>query len=221
VSHPLHTDFREKSQARRAIELYRRRLVRTGRQRTELQNWLEKGGMGYSFRLVKKAYEQAFFADDTARVTCSFPLHTPRGSAGFAFTLEDFMPAHSHLLVLDCLMAQISAMAGFHPVKAERWIARDEELGCDYHQCYTFRPSVGLLRRWVNALTRRAKEPVLFLSGIQRNGCPPRIELLWKGPEELDYGLHSMMERWLHKSPDGLDFSYLYKRKHLINRLWK
>jgi hypothetical protein len=126
------------------------------------------------------------------------------------------MPSATHSLVLDCLMAQINLMTGFQQVKAERWIARDEELGCDYHQCYTFRPAVGFLRKWVNALTGKSRYPVLFLTGIQRHGAPSRIEILWEGREDQAPRLHAMMERWLRSTPDGIDFTHLFKRKHLI-----
>ena len=221
MSHPLHTDYREKTRILRTTELYRRRLVRTERQRSELQTWLEKGGMNHSFHRVKKAYEDAFFADDNAAPVRSYPLNTPAGSAGFAFLIDDFMKADAHSLVLDCLMAQIKLMTGFRLLKAERWIPRDEELGCDYHQCYTFREDVGILSKCLNALRGGPKRPFIFLSAVQRNGKAPRIELLWEGPAGHPHRLHALMERWLGSSPEGIDFSRVFKRKHLINRLWK
>lgn len=226
MGHPFHIRAKEKAIASQTTELYRRRLVRTDRQRSELQVWLEKGGMNVAFHRVRRAYEEAFFSGDDVRTPFSFALSLPPGSAGFSFTLGDSMPDENHYIMLDCLMAQIRAMAGFHPVQAERWISRDEELGCDYHQCYTFHPEGGRMRRWLNFFMGRSKSPVLLLNSVYRNGTIPRIEIVWKGSVDQPHRLHSMMERWLRSTPERIDFSYLYQKKQFnninkINKLWK
>lgn len=221
MGHPLHTRAQEKATVGQALTLYRRRLVRTDRQRNELKHWLDQGGMQYAFYRVRKAYEEAFFGDDHAHAPTAFPLKTTQDSAGFAFTIDDYMPVETYALVLDCLMGQINRMAGFDLVRAERWISRDEELGCDYHQCYTFRADGGILQRCWNAIFGRPKGPFLYLSGVHRSGNAPRIEIMWKGPLGQPHRLHALMERWLSKSPEGIDFSFLYTKKQLINRLWK
>ncbi|MBM3918780.1 MAG: hypothetical protein FJ344_04660 [Sphingomonadales bacterium] len=220
MSHPLHARFKEKAPVGPDTELYLRRLVRSDRYRSEMQEWLEKGGMNYAYQRVKKAYEEAFFGSDNPKTPFSYSLNTPPGSAGFAFTLHEFMPAETHSLVLDCLVAQICALASYHKVRAERWISRDDELDCDCHQRYTLYPN-SWSKRVVAFFMRCPAGSFLYLCGIHRSGAPPRIEIVWKGATHKPHQLHILMERWLKQSPEGRDFSYMYQTKNLIHRLWK
>jgi hypothetical protein len=221
VDHLPQTRIQETAKVDQALALNRRRLVRSERQRNDMKRWLDQGGMNDTFLRVRRAYEEAFFGDEDVRTPMSVPLVTAQGAAGFAFTTDHGASSETYSLVLDCLMGQISRMVGFQLVQAERWISRDAELGCDDHQCYTFRGDGSSIQRWLNALFGRPKGPFLYLRSVHRRGTAPRIEILWKGSADQPHRLHAFMERWLSQSPEGTDFSFLYTKKHLINRIWK
>lgn len=57
MGHLPHTRIQETATVGQALELNRRRLVRSERQRNDMKRWLDQGGMNDTFLRVRRAYE--------------------------------------------------------------------------------------------------------------------------------------------------------------------
>jgi len=221
VRNSNNTSPAERSVTRSTVELYRRRLVRSERQKTALKSWLEQGGMKFAFTLLKCGYESAFFGINGMATSHAWMLPGTDDAQGFAFYLPEFIPAETNSLVLDALVGQAQVFTGFRRGKAEYWMCRDEELGCDHHQCYELYPHHPLVRMALTVLGQPNSSPRLLLKAIQHHNRLHHLEVIWHASPGHAGGLHRLMERWLKQSPGGRDFSFLYQSKPLMHRLWK